>query len=176
MSVPTTSKDTHNATSSPESAGGATPCDSQDGPMTDLFGQVVVPASHSASQVKTPSNQMSATYGRIGLGSSESVALQRYLASRLQARLPLAGGMMWPQIWKRKVSPALRRYSQLALSALRTGGTDYGLWQTPVADDAIDRKKGKYNSRGEPKLSAQVKLWTTPSATDGSRGGTSRKR
>ena len=36
------------------------------------------------------------------------------------------------------------------------------MWQTPVADDAVDRKKGKMNSRGEPKLSAQVKLWPTP--------------
>lgn len=35
-------------------------------------------------------------------------------------------------------------------------------WQTPVADDAVDRVKGKLNSRGEPKLSAQVKLWPTP--------------
>ena len=38
----------------------------------------------------------------------------------------------------------------------------YRLWQTPVADDAMDRVKGKWNSRGEPKLSAQVKLWPTP--------------
>jgi hypothetical protein len=30
------------------------------------------------------------------------------------------------------------------------------LWQTPVADDAVDRAKGKVNSRGEPKLSGQV--------------------
>ena len=36
-----------------------------------------------------------------------------------------------------------------------------GLWQTPVADDSVNRKKGKWNSRGEPKLSAQV-LWPTP--------------
>lgn len=28
--------------------------------------------------------------------------------------------------------------------------------QTPVADDAVNRKVGKYNSRGEPKLSAQA--------------------
>lgn len=28
--------------------------------------------------------------------------------------------------------------------------------QTPVADDAVGRTKGKFNSRGEPKLSAQV--------------------
>jgi len=41
------------------------------------------------------------------------------------------------------------------------------LWQTPVADDAIDRVAGKLNSRGEPKLSAQVKLWPTPTI-DGS--------
>lgn len=39
------------------------------------------------------------------------------------------------------------------------------LWQTPVADDAVDRQHGKWNSRGEPKLSAEVKLWPTPCAT-----------
>lgn len=37
-----------------------------------------------------------------------------------------------------------------------------GLWQTPVADDAANRANGKWNSREEPKLSAQVKLWPTP--------------
>ena len=39
-------------------------------------------------------------------------------------------------------------------------------WQTPVADDAVERKDGKYNSRGEPKLSAQVKMWPTPRASE----------
>lgn len=38
------------------------------------------------------------------------------------------------------------------------------MWQTPVADDAMEREKGKWNSRGEPKLSAQV-MFPTPSAT-----------
>ena len=37
----------------------------------------------------------------------------------------------------------------------------FRLWQTPVADDAVNREAGKINSRGEPKLSAQVKLWPT---------------
>lgn len=41
-----------------------------------------------------------------------------------------------------------------------------GFWQTPVADDAIERTLGKWNSRGEPKLSAQVKLAPTPCARD----------
>lgn len=46
------------------------------------------------------------------------------------------------------------------------------LWQTPVADDAPDRVRGKINSRGEPKLSGQVKaLWSTPRASDGEKGG-----
>lgn len=38
----------------------------------------------------------------------------------------------------------------------------YTLWQTPVADDAVNRTSGKVNSRGEPKLSAQVLRWPTP--------------
>lgn len=41
-----------------------------------------------------------------------------------------------------------------------------GLWQTPVADDAVSRAKGKMNSRGEPKLSAEVKMWPTPTRSD----------
>lgn len=47
-----------------------------------------------------------------------------------------------------------------------TDGTASGLWQTPVSDDAVDRTVGKFNSRGEPKLSAEVKMWPTPGAAD----------
>ncbi len=46
----------------------------------------------------------------------------------------------------------------------------YRLWQMPVADDCMDRAAGKFNSRGEPKLSAQVKLWPTPTKSDGTGG------
>ncbi len=48
----------------------------------------------------------------------------------------------------------------------RTGESESGYWQTPVSDDCVDRKAGKFNSRGEPKLSAQAKMMPTPSATD----------
>jgi hypothetical protein len=44
------------------------------------------------------------------------------------------------------------------------------MWQTPVADDAVERKAGKWNSPGEPKLSAEVKLWPTPTKSDGTGG------
>lgn len=65
----------------------------------------------------------------------------------------------------------------LPMLALHTdangGGALQNLWQTPVADDAVDRKSGKYNSRGEPKLSAQV-MFPTPTAQE--KGGFNRSR
>jgi hypothetical protein len=51
------------------------------------------------------------------------------------------------------------------MSEHHTSETGSGYWQTPVADDAVNRKAGKFNSRGEPKLSAQV-LLPTPTATN----------
>jgi hypothetical protein len=53
----------------------------------------------------------------------------------------------------------------------RISATDGGFWQTPVADDAANRSAGKFNSRGEPKLSAEVKLWPTPTAHNAKEGG-----
>lgn len=52
------------------------------------------------------------------------------------------------------------------IPALPTFESASGLWQTPVADDAVNRVRGKYNSRGEPKLSAQVLNRPTPRARD----------
>jgi hypothetical protein len=51
---------------------------------------------------------------------------------------------------------------ELPTLAHHTSGRGSGLWQTPVADDCVNREKGKWNSRGEPKLSAQVLQWPTP--------------
>ena len=55
-----------------------------------------------------------------------------------------------------------------------TNGNASGLWQTPVADDAANRKDGKWNSLGEPKLSAQVLKWPTPQAHDVQKGNANR--
>lgn len=180
-----TSVDTHNAISSPELADGALPFESQNGMTLDLFGQVVAPASHSAAQESKKATAMSATYGRIGQGSSASADLQRYLESRLREQLPSAGGMMWPQIWKRKATPALRRYCQLAVSASPTSGTDCGLWPTPtvnaqqggigatpsgvkaIMENNPYRKSGH---RMQMKLTDYVvvaALWATPNTMDG---------
>ena len=52
----------------------------------------------------------------------------------------------------------------------RTSANASGLWQTPTADDALDRQVGKWNSRGEPKLSAQVMI-PTPKSNDAEKRG-----
>ncbi len=61
---------------------------------------------------------------------------------------PRSGLMLDGQCWE---LPTLER---------RTIESASGFWQTPVADDAVNRQAGKWNSRGEPKLSAQVLLPT----------------
>lgn len=53
------------------------------------------------------------------------------------------------------------------MSERRITATGGGYWQTPVADDSVNREKGKFNSRGEPKLSARVKMFPTPTVSSG---------
>jgi hypothetical protein len=89
------------------------------------------------------------------------------------AQCSLLGGLdefleTWPRWGSMRNGASFLR----PIPALRICASASGLWQTPVADDAVNRAAGKWNSRGEPKLSAEVKLWTTPSASDARRGGT----
>lgn len=184
MSEQTTLSDSSNATSSPVLVGGALPCDSRDGMTIDLFGQEVALASHSVRPEEKPANLMSATFGRIGQGSSASQSLQRYLESKLQAQLPLAGSMKPFLIWKRKNTPALRQYCQLALSAPRTKEIGSGLLPTPVKSDAttgaiigksdqyyttatgMPRKVNRNGKDGSVGLGRLVQMWPTPQASD----------
>jgi hypothetical protein len=58
----------------------------------------------------------------------------------------------------------------------RIGGIGYGLWRTPTAEDSANRAFAR-NSRGEAKLSSQVKygkdaMWPTPSVHEMSGGAT----
>lgn len=51
---------------------------------------------------------------------------------------------------------------------LNMNGNRPELWQTPISNDSVEREKGLFNSRGEPKLSAQVLIpnWATPNTLD----------
>lgn len=114
----------------------------------------------------------------------------------------VSGWETFSETWPR--SGTMRRgiASPLPPSAPLTAATGCGslpIWQTPVSDDCVARTAGKWNSRGEPKLSAQVlfptptvkgnhnrkglskssgdglatfvRMWPTPLSTDGAHGG-----
>lgn len=167
MSNLTTSEDSLSAISSPESEDGVTHCALPDGQMTDLSGQAVVHVSRSASPASSVAQKMADTYGLRSSASSESVSLQQYLASRLQALLDSRGSTMFALTWKTQVTPLRRRICRLAASAPRTGDSGSGGWPTtPMA--GTPAQKG-YNAAGNTDSSRRtVKLasWPTPQSRD----------
>ena len=62
--------------------------------------------------------------------------------------------------WSVKAMTSQCLILKLRLSERRTDESELRLWQTPVAEDAANRAF-RVNSRGEPKLSGQVKLFPT---------------
>jgi hypothetical protein len=134
MSKPMTSEDLPNATSSPALGDGATPSDSPDGPILDLFGRVVVPVSPSRAPGNKSAGVTIDISGRIGRGSSASVALGQSLASRLKARLPTAGSTLFSMTWSEKITPAGRHLCRLRASARSISDNGCGSWRTPTDD------------------------------------------
>lgn len=169
------SADTPSATSLPGSEGGLTHSDSRDGRMTDLFGQVHAPASHSPRQGDRKLKKTTATSGLYGSGSLQSAALQSSMGSKLKERLPMDGWMKSRMTWEERVTPSGRRYCQLAVSVRPTRETDCGLWLTPRANEFVepsgqaakrlgDRKETTACSLGEQVRDAA--LWATPNTMD----------
>lgn len=103
-------------------------------------------------------------------GQSTPVLLAKYdpnSSSWRTSQLCLEGGLTaFSETWPRSGMMRSGTAYQLPPLVRLTDATGSGLWQTPVANDSVNRKNGNYNSRGEPKLSAQVKLWATPQAGD----------
>ena len=97
------------------------------------------------------------------LSSQHGASLRMFVASLVSMK-DWCSSRAW-LTWKVSATTHRRLLFQLAPSMPRTDEIESGLWQTPVSDDAVNRKKGKINSRGEPKLSAQVKMWATPDAS-----------
>ena len=105
--------------------------------------------------------------------SSELLAIFDPVSSSLkmsQQSLLTDSNASWPT-WPRSGMTVAGRVYALPTVVPRISETDGGYWQTPVADDSVNRKNGKFNSRGDPKLSAQVKLWPTSRANDAEKRG-----
>jgi hypothetical protein len=158
---------TRNATSSPESASGATHYDSLDGQMTDQSGQEVALANPLAlpeQEQELPTNAISGLSGSI---SSASAALTLSLANKLKQRLDTDGSILFKLTWKEKITPAGRLVYRLQASARRTSDNDCGSWRSPQHSDGeggvMEIRKG---TAGHYKLRDEVHLasWPTPNA------------
>lgn len=146
MSNQKTCEDSPSATSSLALQDGHSPSSSPESLTLSRCGREVLRASLSVWLDQAAGKKTSVTWLRPFSTSLQSVVLQSSLANKLQQRSKsTTGSMLYSLNWKRKVTPAGRMYYQQQASALHTSVTDYFLAQY---------------------------AWTTPSHSDGRRGGT----
>ncbi len=177
MSFQTNFLDTLNATSSPASAVGATPCASPAGPTIAQYGPAPAPVSRSVLPASNSAPPTPATSGPNLPASSRSAVLQRSLANRLQARLVVYGSPEYELTWKEWAMESGPPICALRASARRTSDNGYSGWPTPCAEDGTKGRDSMEKSvaRGAGNLNlpstAALTDWNTPRATDGSNGG-----
>ena len=165
-----------NVTSSQGSASGVTHSDPQGGRTTDQSGQDHVRANLSAAQVTERGWLTSGTSGLTGSTSSNSADLQRSLANRLRRKTDSdAGSTLYKLTWKERTTPS---GLLIFVCGLRCAahGKDFGSWPTPTTRESKGGYQGGRIRNGKIStdtldVTAQLTGWTTPSATDGTRGG-----
>ena len=168
---------TPNATSSPASECGATPCAALGGLTIAQFGQALAPANLSARQAKALGLMMSGTCGPHGSNSSSSDDPPASMVSRLRAKTASHGSTLFELTWKRRNTPGGHSIYALRASARRTSDNDCSSWPTPTAGEAggtpeqfLARKAKLQGSCGVSltalNLVAQLAAWVTPSARD----------
>ncbi len=165
MSCPKSWVDTTSTIFSPASEGGPAPSGWPGGRTTGRSGPGHVPANLSARQAADLGLLTSGTCGLPGTGSSGSVALQRFLASRLAGLAGPGGSILYAAIWKPWITPAGRRCCQLVASGHRTSGNAFSGWPTPTARDYRSDRSRKsaselYGTKGQPL--ARVVLYAIP--------------
>ena len=156
------------ATSSQASPAGPLRLPLPTGPRIAPCGPEAARANLSARQASRQGLMTSGTFGPPGIGSSRSVALQRYLVSRLQARLRNLGSTLYRLTWKDWVMPSGRLLSRQRASVPRTSGTEPTGWPTATTRDWKDGPECA-NVPLNSLLGRTVWLssWKTPTAGDG---------
>lgn len=126
----------------PESAGGASRCNSQDGQKIARSGQEAAHASPTAQLGNNSGITMRETYGQHSSVSYQSATLNLYLANRLKTRFATDGPIEYMQIWREKITPSGRPYLVHTASEHRTADTGYtgevSAWPTPTSRDFKD--------------------------------------
>lgn len=174
MFTPMTFDPTPSAISSQELESGPMPFAAPAGQMIDLFGPVPARANLSPRQAKELGLMTSGTFGRLGTGSSKSVALQGSLESRLRAALSSLGSTLFTLTWKRWATPSGVSRFRLRASVRRISATDSTGWPTPTARDHFPAHSDTYvaekkaQGHGMANLNDLVQLagWTTLTTRD----------
>jgi hypothetical protein len=133
----------------------------------------------------------SATYGRLGSGSSASRALSCALASRLQTATEKLGSTMWEQTWKASRTPSGRYLPRHVVSVRRTSASGCSSWPTPDAGnfnasetlESFRARQSRLKAKGingngmglTLGIAAQLASWPTPKAQD-AQGGRSQEQ
>lgn len=174
MSPETILPGSRNATSSPASADGATPCALRDGLTIDLFGQAPAPASPSRSRASAKARKTNATSGLYLVGSSPSGDLQLCLENRLRARLGAYGSPEYELTWKHWPIESGPPICAQRASPRRIYDSAFTGWPTPAARDHFPAHKPEYiaakmaEGHGMSNLNdvVQIRLmgWATPTA------------
>jgi len=173
MSSQETCEASPSATSSPESADGASPCEWPIGTTGHLFGPAPAHANRSRSPALGAAHRTTGTFGPTCSGSSENADLQSSLASRLKQRFATAGSTLFRLTWKESATPSLRPVCLLRASAHRTSDSGFGSWPTPVKNDststrnATARRSDASRSRHHAGITlVDAASWATPTTRD----------
>jgi hypothetical protein len=138
--------------------------------MTDLFGQVLAPASRSVPQASSAAATMSATYGLRSSTSSESAALAASLASRLPALLDSRGSITFALTWKAQATPLRRQLCRLAASARTTDVSGFSGWPTPMAGTPAQNGNNAAGNNDSSRKTVFLAHWPTLKAGDADKG------
>jgi hypothetical protein len=142
--------------------------------MIRQFGQALAHANLSARQAKEMGLLTSGIYGPHGSTSLLSDALQKSLASKLQAATASLGSTLYKLTWKQRATPQGRLIYALRASARPTSDNAFTSWPTPAARDYKDgAAPSVVNSTRTDKLPhcAQLTGWPTPRASEAAHPG-----
>lgn len=170
-----------NATSSPVSVDGHTPCDSQVFPTLSRAGRAVRRASLSVWLAQVAGQTIHVTWLRPFSISSVNVALQSSLENRLQMQLKrITGLMLYSLKCQKKVTPAGLPYYQQQASGRHIKETDCSSvqfywptpttnnYQRPIPENALNtyRENGSKIQTRLQDVASLMLPWPTPSVRD----------
>lgn len=125
----------------------------------------------TASGATMSGRPTSATCGPSFTASSESVARERFSASRSRALMAGRGSTLFSLRWRCHTTPLGRTISQLQALGRRIFGRDCGGWPSPMAGMPAQKDYNAAGSTDSSRRTVELASWPTPNAAGAERGG-----